>query len=105
MTRSITALGLGFGALILAAHHASAQPNRNCAPRDAVISKLSKDYGETRQTIGLGGQSQVVETYASRESGTWTIIITLPSGISCVVAAGQSFENTASELVPTGDPA
>ena len=58
----------------------------------------------TRQSIGLGDNNQVVEVFASTETGTWTITVTNPNGLTCLVASGQAFEDVAKEAVP-GDPA
>lgn len=79
---------------------AAAQNARNCAPRDAVVSRLAEGYGETRQSMGLGANNAVVEVFASEETGTWTITITSPNGMTCLVASGQSFE-TLAEALPT----
>jgi hypothetical protein len=79
---------------------AAAQGNRNCAPRDAVVERLAEGYGETRQSMGLGANNAVVEVFASEETGTWTITVTMPNGLTCLVASGQSFE-TLAEALPT----
>lgn len=71
---------------------ASAQNNRNCGPREAVIDRLAHGYGETRQSMGLGANNAVVEVFASKETGTWTITVTTPHGLTCLVASGQSYE-------------
>lgn len=34
----------------------------------------------------------VVEIYASDETGSWTILVTDSRGVSCLLAAGESFE-------------
>ena len=80
---------------IAATFEAAAQNGRNCAPRDAVVSRLAEGYGETRQSMGLGANNSVVEVFASTETGSWTIIVTAPSGITCLVASGQSYETLA----------
>lgn len=79
---------LSFGA------SASAQAGQ-CATRDLVLERLSSKYGETRQSIGLGANNGVVETFASAETGTWTIVVTMPNGMTCLVASGQAFEQLA----------
>lgn len=91
MTRlmTVTALTLA-GSLVT--HPAMAQNQRNCAPRDVVLQRLEQDYGETRQSIGLASRGAMIETHASRETGTWTITVTMPNGITCLIASGQSFE-------------
>jgi hypothetical protein len=67
-----------------------------------VIDRLASAYGETRQSIGLGANNQVVEVFASAETGTWTITVTNPNGLTCLVASGQAYEAVAEA---PGDPA
>ncbi|WP_050929165.1 hypothetical protein [Aestuariivita boseongensis] len=104
MNETVFKLTLGFGLLALAATEVSAQ-SANCAPRAMVIERLADTYGESRQSIGLGGEGQIVETFASAETGTWTITVTLPSGITCLVASGQAYETLAEALPNTDDDA
>ena len=81
------------------------QDPRNCAPRAQVVERLSSKYGESRQSIGLGSNNAVVEVFASLETGTWTITVTMVSGVTCLVASGQAFEELAEALPPKGDDA
>ena len=74
-----------------------------CAPRDVALTHLTTKYEEARRSIGLAANGVVVETWAS-DSGSWTILVTRPDGISCMVASGQNFEAVA-EDIPAGDPA
>ncbi|MEM7243601.1 MAG: hypothetical protein AAF429_15595 [Pseudomonadota bacterium] len=103
MNRYLFALSLGFGLCVMAAS-AGAQQMR-CADRTEVIEKLHKKYGETRQSIGLNRTSGVVETYASLETGTWTILLTLPNGQACMIAAGENFERLEETLPTSGEDA
>lgn len=80
----------------------TASAQSNCAPRPTVLERLAGTYGETRQAIGLGVNNAVIEVFASDETGTWTITVTLPNGITCLVAAGEAFERVSEEL-PPGD--
>jgi hypothetical protein len=104
MTRDILAASLGLGALLAATGPAFPQSAGNCAMRQHVIDRLASAYGETRQSIGLGTNNQVVEVFASSETGTWTITVTTPNGLTCLVASGQAYEDVAKETV-AGDPA
>lgn len=102
-----TVLGLsvlGFTASLMAASPALAQ-GRNCAPREVVVERLASKYGESRQAIGIGQQGMVMETFASGETGSWTITVTSPNGMTCLVASGQSFEALAEALPKNGDDA
>ena len=92
MKRHVLALSFGVGAMLLAAQTAYAQDNRKCAPRDRVVESLTVTYGETRQSIGLAPNNGVIEVFASKSTGTWTITVTMPTGVTCLVASGQAFE-------------
>lgn len=94
---------MGLGLMVLAADQLAAQQG-NCAPRDVVLQRLAEGYGETRQAIGLGGNNAVVEVFAS-EAGSWTITVTLPNGVTCLIASGQAYEQLAEALPAMGDDA
>ena len=105
MTSVTKALCAGLGLILLTVTAASAQTARNCAPRDTVVERLASKYGESRQSMGLGANNAVVEVFASSESGSWTITVTSPSGLTCLVASGQHFEELAEALPNTDDDA
>ena len=89
--------------LALFAVQAEAQQHRNCAPREAVAARLESTYGESRQSVGLGENGAMVETWASIDTGTWTITVTTPDMMTCLVASGQSWEELAEALPPQWD--
>lgn len=103
MPRLLFALSLGFAAVILVAQNALAAPQ--CAERPQVLETLAQKYGETRRSMGISADQTVMELFASTESGSWTLTVTLPTGMTCLVAAGQNFETVAEELPAKGDPA
>ena len=82
---------------LLRAGAATAQ-GRACGPRDAVVERLATKYGESRQSMGLGANNAVMEVFASSETGTWTITVTMPNGMMCLVASGQAYEALAEAL-------
>ncbi len=93
------------GAALAAGLAGDAQAGPKCAPRDAVVTQLATRYGESRQSIGLGANNAMIEVFASTETGTWTILATRPSGVACIVAAGQAFETLAEALPGKGNDA
>ena len=105
MKPRILTLGLWIGATALAG--AAQAQTLACAARDAVVDRLAEDYGEARQAIGLASANQVMEIFASEETGSWTITVTRPDGTTCLVAAGQHYEALDETLTPAvvGDPA
>ena len=76
-----------------------------CAKRDQAVEQLTQKFGEARQSIGLVPNSGVFEVYASKDTGSWTILVTNVHEMSCVVASGQAFETLAAIAAPAGDDA
>lgn len=94
-------LGLGLAAMLAATQIANAQARQNCAARSIVIERLASKFGETRKSVGLGANNGIVEMHASESTGTWSITVTHPNGMTCLVAAGNSFETLNEELPET----
>lgn len=99
MRKTLFKMTMGLGIMVLAAQQLHAQ-GQNCGPRDDVIKRLAETYGETRRGLGLARQGAVMEIYASDASGSWTITVTLPNGVTCLVASGQAFEEIVEALPP-----
>lgn len=64
-----------------------------CANRTTVVERLASRYGETLQSMGLHRDNSVIEVYASNSTGTWTILVTRPDGVACLLASGEMWEN------------
>ncbi|MFY0692369.1 MAG: hypothetical protein JXR14_10670 [Paracoccaceae bacterium] len=77
---------------------AQAQSVGRCAQRDVILDTLATNYGESRRSMGLAGDNSIIEMFASSDSGTWTITMTRPDGITCLVAAGSGYETVEEEL-------
>ncbi len=97
------AMSFGFAALILATQNAFAAPN--CAERSFVLNELAGKYRETRRAIGLAANNTMMEMFASADTGTWTLTVTMPDGTTCLVASGNGFESVTENLPAAGDPA
>ncbi len=63
-----------------------------CGSHKTVADTLKKRYAETPVSMGVTVGGAVVEIYASPE-GTWTLLITQPNGVTCLIAAGKDWEN------------
>jgi len=98
------ALSLGFAGLILATQAGWTQSPQPCGARDEVLATLTGKYGEVRRGIGLAGSGAVVELHSSPATGTWTMTVTLPSGVTCLIASGQGWEALTVEVPAKGEP-
>ena len=85
--RSLCSIGLGFVAAMAAQAGAQAAPQ--CGQRGEVLTSLEKRYTEQPVAVGLDNNGALVEVIAAPEGQTWTILISMPNGVSCVVAAGE----------------
>lgn len=102
MKDKFVALSFGFVAVIFATQNAHAAPT--CAPRAEILDKLVTRYSEERQSIGIAANNSVIEVFAS-ETGSWSIIATMTSGETCLIATGESFEALKGTLPAKGEPA
>ena len=67
------------------------QAQSNCGNRSAIIKTLALKYKEAVKFLAIAGETNLVEIFISKK-GTWTIIVTTPQGKTCIVAAGDSWE-------------
>jgi hypothetical protein len=65
-----------------------------------LVDSLNSKFSETLAGGGLQTEQRLIEVWRSADSGTFTIIMTRPDGISCVLAAGQNWHDSAA--VPAG---
>lgn len=86
--------------LATAAHAQAA----NCAPRDALVERLSQRYDENRSGAGLQNSRQMLEVWSSEETGSWTVLITRADGIACIVASGTNWVDGPPTMARMGVP-
>jgi hypothetical protein len=89
------------GAIVSALATGSAMAQTICGDHDKIVSRLSKDYGETRIGIGLIDVDKLVEVFAS-PVGTWTMLITLTHGQACFLASGEAWQSIPAHPVVKG---
>ncbi len=64
-----------------------------CMPRDKIIEMLNTRYAEEPISRGLASGGQMVEVFSSPDGDTWTLLLTAPDGISCMMAEGQGWSS------------
>lgn len=83
-TVAIAALGV---VMIQPSHSASV-----CGKREQLLNALNRDYKEAPIARALTASGNMLEIIASDKTGTFTVLITEPSGRTCVVEAGTSWQ-------------
>jgi len=64
-----------------------------CGPHKKLTKALTGKYKEVRKGLGLVASRRVMEVFVS-EKGTWTLVMTDLNGVSCIIAAGHSWEDS-----------
>ncbi len=100
-----TLLGLsavvGLLAVNLAAPGAQAQQaGPVCDIRTAVLTELNGNFAEKPSAMGLASNGTVVEFLKSKDD-SWTIIMTAPNGVSCLLATGKYWQAVATKAEGT----
>jgi hypothetical protein len=67
-----------------------------CGNRDDMVESLFSQYREQPRAMGIANHTAIIEVFTSK-TGTWTILLTRPDGASCIVSAGEDWE----EIPPT----
>jgi hypothetical protein len=63
-----------------------------CTRLDHLSGFLAQTYGEKPVSAGLQANGQLLQIFASQDTGTWTAVTTSPAGLACVVATGRGWE-------------
>ena len=81
---------LAAGLMTGAVSEAAAEPV--CAKHADVVRQLGAQHAETQVALGLAANGGVVEIFSTKDGATWTMVITMPNGITCMMASGESWE-------------
>ncbi len=65
-----------------------------CGARRDLIDQLEKQYDEKRAVFGLKSKGRLIEVFVG-PSGSWTILTSDPTGISCVLDSGEGWRPVA----------
>ena len=60
-----------------------------CVERVDMLDRLASEYGEELIEVKMIEDHGLLEVLKSRTKGTWTLLLTKPGGISCVLATGR----------------
>ncbi|MBB3711896.1 MAG: hypothetical protein ACU0E9_00965 [Limimaricola soesokkakensis] len=88
MFKRLLTTGLLFG-MAATAPPALAQ---GCAPRDHIVERLKEGYAESLAGAGLQASAMaMLEVWSNPESGSFTVLLTNPDGVSCILSHGSDY--------------
>lgn len=77
--------------LCVGATEAAATP-QICGTRADLLKQLTQRYSEAPVGIGLSNTGALVEILTNDTGSSWSIMVSQPNGTSCLVAAGQEWQ-------------
>lgn len=87
--RVVGATVIALGLLLGVREPAAAQ--QTSLTRAEVVQQLDGRYSEKPVALGLASNGGIIEVFTTRDGSTWTIVLTMPNGMSAVVAVGESW--------------
>lgn len=73
-----------------------------CAERTQIAERLTTAYAEQLAGGGLQSSNGLIEVWTTETGSTWTILMTRPDGISCVMATGTNWATREPAILPSG---
>ena len=64
------------------------QPGQGCTTRRELVELLANEFGEHSHGYGVIENGSLMELFLSAGGATWTMVITRPSMVSCLIASG-----------------
>ena len=90
-TRSLS-LAAVFAVLSLVSIAGNAEAAPPCGDHDKIVDVLGHKFKESRRVMGVVNSKAVMEIFMSAQ-GTWTMVITDTRGTSCIIAAGEAWQD------------
>jgi hypothetical protein len=81
-----------FAAISLISIVGKAEAAPQCGKHDKIVEVLGNKFKETRRVMGVVNSTAVMELFMSPQ-GTWTMVITDTSGLSCITASGEEWQD------------
>ena len=78
-----------------------AEAQGRCGPHGEIVKVLNGKYKENRRALGLINDKAMMEVYLSAK-GTWTMLVTDQAGITCILAAGDAWDEAPLLVQGTG---
>ncbi len=87
--RALAATAVSLGLLLQTAMPVQAQPV--CMPRDDLREELQKQFSEAPTAGAIANNGASVQLFTNRDRSSWTLVMTRPGGASCVLVAGEDW--------------
>ena len=86
-----TLIGVSIAALLALFAASPSLAQAVCGPRTDLARELDRRHDEAPVAMGLASNGSLMEVFSSKHGETWTLVLTMPNGTSCIVAAGEAW--------------
>ncbi len=97
MTYSLARTAI-LAAALAAGLAAPAKAERVCLPFADMAQQLNLKFAEAPVAMGLADNGGLIQVFANGDGSTWTMLFVAPSGVSCLVASGETWLVAAKQL-------
>ncbi len=88
--RIFGAVVIALGLLLNGATGAKAQAM--CLRHSDLAAQLETKFGEAPTAIALASNGGLIELFSTGDGATWTLVMTSPDGVACVLVSGESWD-------------
>ena len=82
----------------------AAGQQQNCGPTADALAALKKQYNEVPVGVGLSSDGTLLQLLTSKDGATWTVLMSSPNGVSCMVDDGENWQIMPSDAESEGGP-
>jgi hypothetical protein len=79
--------------MLWSAPAAGQETAKNCMDRKVLVLRLAARYQEAPSWRGATSRGLMLEIFTNADGGTWTLAVSTPTGMSCMVASGEGWRN------------
>ena len=79
--------------LVLAYSTSVFAQQRPCGPTVAMMQYLTSNYQEIQTHLGVTADGSLIAVTVS-PSGSWSLLVHTPTGITCLLAHGEGWQNS-----------
>ena len=90
--------------IVLTALSTPTRAQAPCEQREKIVNVLLREFEETQVGSGITPNGQLLELFASPH-GSWTMLLSQPTGKSCMIATGEDWHPQAQRPKTPGEGA
>jgi hypothetical protein len=92
LIHSLTIVAAGLATIAISPSFSQAAESPVCGSRPDLLKQLSTRFHEQPVALGVTSTGSLIELLTTDNGTTWSLMISNPNGSSCLVAAGEGWE-------------